>query len=300
MSSPKLLDQVRHTLRLKHFSIRTEEAYTRWIRRFIVFHGKRHPAELGAGEVRAFLSHLATEGQVAASTQNQAFNALLFLYRNVLQVELGPIQDIVRARRPARLPVVFTQREARAALAHLEGTHRLVAGLLYGSGLRLLEGLRLRVKDLDFETGQVVVRDGKGQKDRITMLPARLRAPLEDQLQRVRALHERDLAEGFGAVYVPGALARKYPGAPRSWGWQYVFPARQRSTDPRSGEVRRHHLSESAVQKAVREAIRKAGIAKTGRAATPSGTPSPPTCWRPATTSAPCRSFWGTGTCAPP
>ncbi len=160
--------------------------------------------------------------------------------------------------------MVFTQREARAALAHLEGTHRLVAGLLYGSGLRLLEGLRLRVKDLDFETGQVVVRDGKGQKDRITMLPARLRAPLEDQLQRVRALHERDLAEGFGAVYVPGALARKYPGAPRSWGWQYVFPARQRSTDPRSGEVRRHHLSESAVQKAVREAIRKAGIAKTG------------------------------------
>jgi integron integrase len=216
VNPPKLLDQVRRVLHLKHFSIRTEEAYTRWIKRFVIFHGKRHPSELGAQEIRAFLSHLATDGKVAAATQNQAFAALLFLYRDVLGMELGTIEDVVRARRPAKLPTVFTRGEVQAVLAQLKGTHWLAASLLYGSGLRLLECLRLRVKDLEFEAGQIIVRDGKGQKDRVTMLPTRLRGPLEDQLQRVRVLHQQDLQEGFGAVYLPHALARKYPGAPRS------------------------------------------------------------------------------------
>lgn len=264
MSQPKLLDQVRRALRLKHFSIRTEEAYTRWTKRYVLFHGKRHPAEMGAPEIQAFLSHLATEGQVAASTQNQAFNALLFLYRSVLGVELGAIEDVVRARRPAKLPTVFTPAEVRTVLAHLEGAHWLIGSLLYGSGLRLMEGLRLRVKDLDFGAGQVVVRDGKGQKDRATMLPSRLRGPLEDHLRRVKVVHREELRAGHGTVHLPHALARKYPGAARSWAWQYVFPARQRSTDPRSGETHRHHLSESAVQKAVAGAIRRAGISKAG------------------------------------
>jgi integron integrase len=264
MSPPRLLDQVRRVLHLKHFSIRTEEAYTRWIKRYVIFHGKRHPAEMGAPEVRAFLSHLATEGEVAAATQNQAFAALLFLYRDVLQTELGAIEDVVRARRPAKLPAVFTRSEVGAVLAQLKGTHWLAASLLYGSGLRLLECLRLRVKDLDFERGQIAVRDGKGQKDRVTMLPERLKEPLGDQLERVRVLHRQDLAEGFGAVYLPHALGRKHPGAPRALAWQYVFPAPSRSLDPRSREVRRHHLSESAIQKAVAGAVRKAGISKAG------------------------------------
>jgi len=264
MSPPRLLDQVRRVLHLKHFSIRTEEAYTRWIKRYVIFHGKRHPAEMGAPEIRAFLSHLATEGEVAAATQNQAFAALLFLYRDVLEIELGAIEDVVRARRPAKLPAVFSRSEVQAVLAQLQGTHWLAASLLYGAGLRLLECLRLRVKDLDFERGQIAVRDGKGQKDRITMLPDRLKGPLEDQIERVRVLHARDLDEGYGAVYLPYALGWKSPGAPRSLAWQYVFPAPSRSVDPRSGEARRHHLSESALQKAVAEAVRKSGISKSG------------------------------------
>ncbi len=264
MSKPKLLDQVRYAVRVRHYSRRTEDAYVRWVRRFVLFHGKRHPLEIGAQEVSAFLSHLASEENVAASTQNQALNALVFLYRCVLERPLPELGGVVRAKRPGRLPAVFTRDEVQSVLANLSGATALVAGLLYGSGLRLLEGLRLRVKDLDLEHGQLVVRDGKGRRDRVSVLPGRLAEPLRLHLRRVRVLHEDDLRDGYGAVYLPDALARKYPNAPRSWAWQYVFPARQRAPDPRSGEMRRHHLSESAVQKAVAGAIRKSGIAKAG------------------------------------
>ncbi len=264
MSQPKLLDQVRSAIRVRHYSIRTEEAYTRWIRRFIVHHGKRHPSELGAGEVSAFLSHLATAEKVAASTQNQALNALVFLYRQVLDEPFPGLEQVVRAKKPSRVPVVFTREEVRAVLAQLEGTNRLVAGLLYGAGLRLMEALRLRVKDLDFEMGQLTIRDGKGAKDRVTMLPERLARPLRQHLAGVERQHEEDLERGYGSVYLPNALARKYPNAERSWKWQYVFPAGGLSRDPRSGETRRHHLSESAVQEAVTAAVRKARIHKAG------------------------------------
>jgi integron integrase len=260
--TPKLLDQVRTTLRLQHKSLRTEHAYVGWIRRYVRFHEMRHPAELGAEEVREFLSHLATQGKVAASTQNQAFAALLFLYRYVLEQPLPHIEDVVRARRPKRLPVVLTQEEVGAVLQGVEGSLHVAASLLYGAGLRLLECLRLRVKDVDFAARQILVRDGKGQKDRVTVLPDQLREPLEFHLRKVRLLHEEDIRAGYGEVYLPGALATKYPQAPRSWGWQYVFPAAQRSRDPRSGAVRRHHLSESVLQRAVRRAVRKAGIDK--------------------------------------
>jgi integron integrase len=264
MSKPKLLDQVRHAVRVRHYSRRTEDAYVRWVRRFVLFHGKRHPSEIGAQEVSAFLSHLASEENVAASTQNQALNALVFLYRCVLERPPPELGGVVRAKRPGRLPTVFTRGEVQSVLANLSGATALAAGLLYGSGLRLLEGLRLRVKDLDLEHGQLVVRDGKGRRDRVSVLPGRLAEPLRLHLRRVRVLHEDDLRDGYGAVYLPDALARKYPNAPRSWAWQYIFPARQRAPDPRSGEVRRHHLSESAVQKAVAGAIRNSGIAKPG------------------------------------
>lgn len=200
---PKLLEQVREVCRTKHLSLRTEESYTRWIRRYVRFHGTRHPAQMGQREIRAFLSHLATVGNVAASTQNQALAALVFLYRQVLDVDLPRIEDVVRARRARKLPVVFTREETAAVLAQLTGTHRLVACLLYGAGLRLSEALRLRVKDLDFAPGQILVRDGKGQKDRVTVLPQRLQAPLQEHLRRTRTIHQRDLQEGFGAVYLP-------------------------------------------------------------------------------------------------
>jgi integron integrase len=262
MNRPKLLDQARSIMRMQHKSLRTERAYVGWIRRFILFHGKRHPSELGACEVRAFLSHLATEGNVAASTQNQAFAALLFLYRYVVEQPLPRMEEVVRARRPKRLPVVLTQGEVQALLAELKGLPHVAASLLYGAGLRVLECVRLRVKDVEFAAGQIVVRDGKGQKDRVTMLPDQVREPLEFHLSRVRLLHEEDLRDGYGEVYLPGALARKYPQAAGSWVWQYVFPAARRSRDPRSGAVRRHHLSEALVQRAVRQAARKAGITK--------------------------------------
>lgn len=264
MNPPKLLDQVRAAIRLRHYSRRTEEAYCAWIRRFVIFHGKRHPREMGEAEVRAFLTHLATHHHVAASTQNQALAALLFLYRHVLDVDLGAIAEVARAKRPQRLPVVFTREEVRRILQRLRGVNRLVGGLLYGSGLRLLECLRMRVKDVDLERAQIVVREGKGGKDRVTVLSQRLREPLTCHLQAVRRLHEQELREGFGSVYLPEALARKYPNAACSWEWQYVFPSRTRSRDPRTGEVRRHHLSESTVQKAVHEAIRGAGVPKRG------------------------------------
>ncbi|MGH8706545.1 MAG: integron integrase, partial [Burkholderiales bacterium] len=244
------------------YSLRTEDAYLHWARRFICFHGKRHPREMGGPEVEAFLSHLAIKERVAASTQNQALAALLFLYREVLEKELPWMEGMVRAKRPARVPVVLTQTEVRALLGHLDGTRWLATSLLYATGMRLLEGLRLRVKDVDFERREIAVRDGKGGRDRRTMLPERLIEPLRSHLERVKVLHERDLTEGFGDVYLPFALARKYPRAGHSWPWQYVFPSGSRSADPLDGVIRRHHLDEKVVQRAVSEAARKAGIAK--------------------------------------
>lgn len=261
-SSPKLLDQVRGKIRLKHYSIRTEQAYVDWIKRFILHNGKKHPNELGAEEVEAFLTHLAVQGRVAASTQNQAKSALLFLYREVLGDELPWLDNVEQAKTPKRLPVVLTREEVQKVLSQLEGQHRLAAGLLYGAGLRILECLRLRVKDVDFARKEILVRDGKGFKDRVTMLPQSLVPVLQQHLERVKALHEQDLQAGYGAVFLPNALDRKYPNAAREWGWQYVFPSANLSTDPRSGEVRRHHVQDQAVQRAVKQAVRNAGLVK--------------------------------------
>ena len=259
---PSLLDRVRHYIRLKHYSIRTEEAYVHHVKRFILFHRKRHPAEMGAAEIRQYLSHLAVEGHVSASTQNQALAALLFLYREVLGLELPLVEGIERAKRPTRVPVVLTRAEVDAVLARLSGTQHLMAGLLYGAGLRLMEGVRLRVKDVDFGYAQIIVRDGKGEKDRRTVLPAPLVAGLRQHLERVRRQHAADLRQGYGRVYLPYALERKYPHAAAEWGWQWVFPASRLSVDPRSGAVRRHHASEDLLQKAVKRAIGAAGIPK--------------------------------------
>ena len=261
---PKLLDQLRLALRTRHYSIRTEQAYVSWAKDFILFHGKRHPRELSEPDISAWLSHLATRRLVSASTQNQALSAVLFLYRDVLGVTPGRLEGVERAKRPQRLPVVFTRREASDVLAHLRGTHRLMADLLYGAGLRLMECVRLRVKDLDFARGQITVRDGKGAKDRVTMLPGKVREPLRLHLEGVRALHEQDLRRGHGRVYLPYALARKYPTAPAEWGWQWAFPASKLSRDPRSGETRRHHADEQSLQRAVRRAVRDAGVTKPG------------------------------------
>ncbi|HEX8203081.1 MAG TPA: integron integrase, partial [Isosphaeraceae bacterium] len=260
--SPRLLDRVRSAVRVRDYSRRTEEAYIGWIRRFILFHHKRHPLEMGSAEVTAFLTDLAVHAQVGASTQNQALSALLFLYEKVLDRPLDPLAGVVRARRPRRLPVVLTRVEVQSVLAHLTGAPHLVGTLLHGSGLRLLEALRLRVKDIDFARRELLVREGKGNKDRVTLLPEVARQPLTDQLRRVRALHERDLSEGYGRVYLPDALARKYPSAERQWSWQYAFPARVRSLDPRGGIHRRHHLEESVIQKAVKAAVLRAGLTK--------------------------------------
>jgi integron integrase len=259
---PRLLDRVRIAIRTRHYSLRTEQAYVSWIRRFILFHGKRHPMEMGEAEINRFLSHLAVSGDVSASTQTQALSALLFLYRHVLGKALLRIDDVVRATRPAKLPTVLDRGEVGALLSRLDGDHRLVATLLYGSGLRLLEALRLRVKDVDFALNQLTIRDGKGAKDRRTMLPQSLKGSLAIHLEAVKALHEADLRDGYGEVFLPDALARKYPDAARQWGWQYLFPAPGRSRDPRSGAVRRHHLNESAVQKAVKKAVAQARLTK--------------------------------------
>lgn len=256
------LNQVRDTIRTRHYSIRTEQVYLGWIRQFILFHGKRHPRELGEAEVSAFLTWLAVRRNVAPSTQNQALNALVFMYRHVMGRPLGDILDAVRAKRPERLPVVLTRAEVRRLFQALDGPHWLPACLLYGSGLRLMECLRLRVKDLDFEHRSITVRGGKGGKDRVVVLPDPCIAPLQRHLEAVRNLHEKDLHDGFGAVWLPHALARKYPRAATSWAWQYVFPASRRSVDPRSGVTRRHHLDESCVQKAVKLAVRRARIMK--------------------------------------
>jgi integron integrase len=259
---PQLLDRLREAIRVRHYSLRTEQAYMDWVRRFILFHNKRHPLEMGAAEINQFLTHLAAEGHVSASTQNQAFSALLFLYQKVLEVDPGRIAGVVRAVRPRRLPVVLTRQEVRAVLLRLDGVPRLVSGLLDGSGLRVREALRLRVKDIDFSRGEPTVREGKGNKDRVTMLPMAVRQGLQRQLDEARQLHQRDLAEGYGRVWLPDALARKYPQADREWAWQYVFPAARRGVDPRDGQVRRHHLHETVIQRAVREAARQAGLTK--------------------------------------
>ncbi|MGY6216460.1 integron integrase [Methylolobus aquaticus] len=256
------LVQVRDRIRLKHYSLRTEQAYMQWIRRYILFHGKRHPKDMGAPEVEAFLSHLATERKVSASTQTQALSALLFLYREVLGIELPWLDNLVRAKKPERLPVVLTVAEVAAVLGKLEGRNALMANLLYGSGLRLMECLRLRIKDIDFGMRQITVRDGKGFKDRVTMLPDSVIESLQRYLEKVRELHQADLGAGFGEVYLPYALARKYPSAGREWGWQYVFPSSKRSIDPYSGVERRHHLDEKVLQRAVRQAVRDADLTK--------------------------------------
>jgi integron integrase len=260
---PRLLDRVHAALRARHYSRRTEEAYVAWIKRYIFFfHAKRHPAEMGAPEVTRFLSSLAVDGRVAASTQNQALSALLFLYRDVLEVDLPWLDGIVRARRPERLPVVLTRDEVRAVLQRLEGVPRLMACPLYGAGLRVLECCRLRVQDIDFATNQIVVRGGKGDKDRVTMLPAVVKVDLARHLETVRAQHQDDLAVGAGWVELPTALLRKYPHAGREWAWHWVFPATRMYRDRATGQLRRHHLHETVLQRAVKDAVRRAGLAK--------------------------------------
>ena len=259
---PKLLDRVREAVRTRHYSRRTEEAYVGWIRRFILFHRKKHPAAMGGVEVNAFLSHLAVDAEVSASTQAQALSALVFLYRHVLQDPLPWVDDIIRADRKRHLPVVLAREEVSLLLGKLEGVPRLVASVLYGGGLRLLEALRLRVKDVDFAANLLVVRQGKGRKDRRTMLPDSLRGAMKDQIELVRRQHQRDLAAGAGEALLPDAYDRKSPAAGRELAWQYLFPSSRISVDPRSGVRRRHHLDESAIQRAVKAAVREAGIAK--------------------------------------
>ncbi|HEB51407.1 MAG TPA: integron integrase [Desulfobulbus sp.] len=259
----KLMDQVREVLRYYHYSYRTESAYCQWILRYIKFYGGRtHPRELGAGHVERFLSHLVVDGKVSASTQRQALNALVFLYRRVLFIPLEDRIAPIRSKTSRRPPVVLTGEEVQRLFLHMDGTHLLMAKLIYGSGMRLMECIRLRIKDVDFGQRKLYVRGGKGGKDRVTVLPPNIIDELQHQIARVTALHHRDLEEGFGEVYLPAALARKYPNAARETGWQYVFPARKRSVDPRSGVERRHHVLESGLQKAVKRAARRAGITK--------------------------------------
>lgn len=253
---------MRARIRRLNYSIRTEDTYVDWVRRFVLFHAKRHPRDMGAAEIEAFLTHLAVVGKVSASTQNQAKSALLFLYREVLGIDLPWLTDVASARQGKRLPVVLTVAEVQAVLARVIGTRGLMLRLLYGSGLRLMECVRLRVKDVDFGQMQILVRDGKGDKDRVTMLPQSLVEPLREHLVKVRVLHRQDIAEGFGEVYLPYALDRKYPNAGREWAWQYVFPSSKRSVDPRSGVVRRHHADEKVLQRAMKSAVRAADIAK--------------------------------------
>lgn len=262
MPPEKLLDLVRSTLQLKHASRNTLDAYTYWIRRYIFFHNKRHPSEMGEQEIRMFLSHLAIRGNVSASTQNQALNALVFLYRHVLNMKLGDFGAIIRAQRAKRLPVVLSATEVARVLDRLTGQYRIMASLLYGSGLRLIECVRLRIKDIDLAKARILVRDGKGEKDRVTILPASLISPLIAHIHSVRKLHADDLNAHFGSVWLPNALARKYPNASRSFGWQYVFPAPARSVDPESRLTRRHHLDPSTLQRAVKFAVVAAGIEK--------------------------------------
>jgi integron integrase len=257
-----LVKRVRDLIQLKHYSIRTEKSYLSWILRYIDFHNKRDPKEMAAPEIEAFLSHLAVNLKVSASTQNQAFNALLFLYREVLKKELDDSIDAIRAKKPKRLPTVMTKEEAKKVIGAIAGEHQLMVKLIYGGGLRLMECLRLRVKDVDFGNNQLVVRDAKGMKDRVTVLPDSLKPSLIEHLERVKMVHQNDVAKGYGRVYLPYALERKYPNASLEWGWQYVFPAKGLSKDPRTGEVRRHHIHENSLQKAVQTAVRLVGLTK--------------------------------------
>jgi integron integrase len=261
-AQPKLLPSYRNALRTAHYSPRTEAAYLGWVRRFVRFHELRHPLQMGEREVAAYLTHLATERMVSASTQQQALSALLFLYREVLQRPLGNLGSVLRARAPVRIPVVLTRGEVHRVLEELEGVYQLVGMLLYGAGLRLQEAIMLRVKDIDFARGEIAVRRGKGAKDRMTVLPEAGRGSLAAHLEEVNALHERDLAGGAGRVWLPEALARKYPRAATEWAWQWVFPASRQYAEPGSGELRRHHLHASAIQRAMAEAVRRAGLSK--------------------------------------
>ncbi len=257
-----LLSSVREKLRVKHYSIRTEQSYVYWIKYYIRFHGTRHPAEMGASEIESFLTHLAVDRKVTASTQNQALSAILFLYQKVLEIDLPYLEDVTRASKPSRLPTVFTPRQAMEVINGLPQQYILMAELMYGAGLRVMECVRLRVKDVDFDYSQIIVRSGKGAKDRVTLLPDRSVAALQAQIEKVRVLHERELEQGFGRVYLPFALERKYPNANREFGWQYVFPAARRSVDPRSGFEQRHHFGEQSLQRAVKKSILASGINK--------------------------------------
>lgn len=259
---PKLLDQYRQALRARHYSRRTEATYCSWVKRFVFFHNVCHPMEMAEREINAFLTHLAVKEKVSASTQNQALSALLFLYRNVIGREVGDLGNVIRARKPKRLPVVMTREEVKAVLANLSGDKWLMASLMYGAGLRLMECLRLRVQDIDISRKEILVRDGKGAKDRITMLPESLGPPLQEHLKRVKSVYERDLAEGWGRVLLPDALGRKYPNASKEWRWHWVFPQENRWRNTQTGEEGRHHVHESIIQKAVAGAVRKAGLAK--------------------------------------
>jgi integron integrase len=261
--APKLLVQVRHALRSRHYSKRTEDSYVVWIKRYIIFHKVRHPAEMAEAEVNQFLTHLAIKEKVSASTQNQALSALLFLYRYVLDRQLGQLGEVIRARKSKRLPVVLTRAEVKAVLGRLRGEQRLIAVLMYGTGMRLMECLRLRVKDVDFGSDEILIRQGKGDKDRRTMLPVKVKAALLKHLERVKQVHARDLTAGYGRVPLPDALNRKYPNASTDWRWQHVFPQLKRWVNPKTGEQGRHHLDESIIQKAIKTAVGAAGIGKT-------------------------------------
>ena len=261
-SHSELFDRLHVALRARHYARRTEQAYGHWITRFTHFHHGRHPAEMAEPEINAFLTYLAVKGQVSASTQNQALAALLFLYRHVIGCNVGDLGEVIRARKPERLPVVMTREEVKAVLANLTGEKRLMASLMYGAGLRLMECLRLRVQDIDFSRNEILVRDGKGAKDRITMLPESLNAPLQAHLKKVKAIHEKDLADGWGRVLLPDALDRKYPNAPKDWRWQWVFPQETRWKNTKTGEEGRHHVHETILQRTVKDAVRRAGVVK--------------------------------------
>jgi integron integrase len=279
MSKSPLLERVRNEIRVRHYSLRTEQAYIHWIRRFILFHNKRHPNEMGEPEISAFLTHLAVNRKIAASTQNQALSAILFLYQKVLGRKLEWLDDVVRAKRPRHIPVILSREEARCLLDEISGTNGLIVRVLYGTGMRKMECLRLRVQDIDFDYRQIVVRSGKGDKDRVTVIPDVLVEQLLKQLEKARAIHNHDLEQGYGEAALPFALARKYPNAGKERRWQYVFPATHRSVDPYSGLIRRHHWFETNVSRAIREATRRLGINKR---------------WRMVTTSARCRNCSGT------
>jgi len=262
MSKPRLLDKMHAVLRVHHYSLRTENTYVQWVKRFILFHKKQHPEEMGKLEVEAFLSYLATDKHVAASTQNQALSAILFLYKKVLNIEIDWIDNVVRAKRPKYLPVVLSPDELKMLINAMDGTYQLLAKILYGSGLRIMEALRLRVQDVNFDYEQIIVRSGKGNKDRVTVLPSNIVDDLKNQLTKSRCLHNKDLEEGYGEVYLPFALSRKYPRAGKEWIWQYIFPSSKRSLDPESNIIRRHHLYHQNFTRAIKKAAYDIGINK--------------------------------------